>query len=229
MADKLGVLRDLQLHLQNARFPTDKLSTLSIQGDQKLSDKDLKLVQEFLCESVKIDNGPDAQTSQLYIACFWGLRDIVQKLLDMGVNCNKPNPGSMWTPLHAATFQENGPIVMMLLENHARPDIPDAEGRTPKDFASVSDIIWPHFAMLGLKRTSRVDLLEKKVIKRTSSGDQRYKDPANGIKMASYSRPDSGYAINSDPFVAAAATGDVLADVNDTDKNKNQPRMNIWK
>ena len=38
--------------------------------------------------------------------------------------------------------------------------------RTPKDFASASDKIWPHFAALGLSRTPRWELVEKSVIKK---------------------------------------------------------------
>ena len=38
--------------------------------------------------------------------------------------------------------------------------------RTPKDFASASDKIWPHFAALGLERTHRYELVDKGVIRK---------------------------------------------------------------
>lgn len=45
--------------------------------------------------------------------------------------------------------------------------------RTPIDFASASDKIWPHFAALGCKRVSRADLVEKKVLRQVSSKGRR--------------------------------------------------------
>ncbi|ESO84535.1 hypothetical protein LOTGIDRAFT_196603 [Lottia gigantea] len=223
MAAELSVLRDLQARIKNAKIPHEKLSTLALQGDEEL-------VREFLTESVKIDgNGPTSLNSQLYIACFWGLKDIVEKILQFDIDCNLQNPASRWTPLHAATFQETGPIVMLLLQNGADPNLEDTEGRTPKDFASASDKIWPHFAMLGLKRTSRIELYEKKVLKRGASGNQRNREFTNSIKMSSSNRPESPYAINSDPFVAAAATGDVLADVDNHQDRSTKPNFNMWK
>ena len=38
--------------------------------------------------------------------------------------------------------------------------------RTPKDFASASDKIWPHFAALKLPRTHKWELVDKGVIKK---------------------------------------------------------------
>ena len=33
-----------------------------------------------------------------------------------GADINYANPGTGWTPLHAATFREQGPVVMHLLQ-----------------------------------------------------------------------------------------------------------------
>ena len=41
--------------------------------------------------------------------------------------------------------------------------------RTPIDFASASDKIWPHFAAMGIKRTSRSELVEKGVLRPVSN------------------------------------------------------------
>jgi hypothetical protein len=38
--------------------------------------------------------------------------------------------------------------------------------RSPKDFASASDKIWPHFAALKLTRTHKWELVDKGVIKK---------------------------------------------------------------
>lgn len=49
--------------------------------------------------------------------------------------------------------------------------------------------------------------------------------------QSSDSRPESAYAYNSDPFIHAAVTGDVLAD-QDEERNGNsadQPRFSMWR
>jgi hypothetical protein len=54
--------------------------------------------------------------------------------------------GTMWTPLHAAAFQEHGKVIKLLLERQADPSIIDYKNCSPVDFASVSEGIWPFFA-----------------------------------------------------------------------------------
>lgn len=51
----------------------------------------------------------------LHAAAFWGFANVTKTLLDSGCNVNHQNEGSLWTPLHAATFQEHGKV-------HAYPD-----------------------------------------------------------------------------------------------------------
>ncbi|XP_069111124.1 osteoclast-stimulating factor 1-like isoform X1 [Argopecten irradians] len=240
MADEeFNVLRDLQSHLRTAQVPFEQLSTLAKQGDDKhwaLDKHDFKLVERFLTENIKVEgSGPEVMQSQLYIACFWGIKDIVMALLAKGCDPNSQNKGSLWTPLHAASFQEHGPIVMVLLDNGAQPELPDSEGRTAKDFASASDKIWPHFAMLGLTRSKKSELVQKGVIKKVqdtgSNHRPAYKAPGQGIRMAADSRPESAYAYNSDPFIHAAVTGDVLADQdeNTPQQDTSQPKFSLWR
>ncbi|KAL8567970.1 hypothetical protein ACOMHN_029145 [Nucella lapillus] len=219
-----AVLRDLRVHLQTAQIPLENLSTLAKQGDDQL-------VQKFLSENIQIDgSGPEARQSQLYIACFWGIKPIVQQLLQAGTNPNKQNKGSLWTPLHAATFQEHGPVVMLLLDNDAQPELPDAEGRTPKDFAAASDKIWPLFAAMQLERTSRAELIDKHII-RKGSAQNAARQPGRGIMMADYSGPMAG---QNDRFMQAAMMGDVLAEDADRQSRGNQgpgeqPQLSLWK
>ncbi|KAK3108544.1 hypothetical protein FSP39_010240 [Pinctada imbricata] len=220
MAEDFSVLRDLQSHLRNAQVPIEQLSTLAKQGDDKL-------VEQFLTENIRIDgSGPDVLNSQLYIACFWGMKDVVMQLLRKGVGANCQNKGTLWTPLHAAAFQEHGPIVMILLDHGANPEVPDAEGRTPKDFASASDKIWPHFAALGMERTHRWELVDKGVIRKFCCSDPIL---FSLLTQAASSRPESAYAYNSDPFIHAAVTGDVLADEEDNTPSSNQPQFSMWR
>lgn len=59
-------------------------------------------------------------------ACFWGYKNVCRTLMDTypELNINHAN-GSKWTPLHAAAFMENGPIVMLLLSKGADMNAPD--------------------------------------------------------------------------------------------------------
>ncbi|VDI36342.1 Hypothetical predicted protein [Mytilus galloprovincialis] len=236
MAEDFNVLKDLQSHLRTAQVPLEQMSTLTQQGDDKhwvLNSKDFKLVEDFLTENIKVQ-GSDTEVlqSQLYIACFWGMKETVQEILSKRISPNSQNKGTLWTPLHAACFQEHGPIVMILLEAGAQPELPDSEGRTAKDFASASDKVWPHFAALNLKRTHKWELVEKGVIKKISSNqlNNPARQSGHGIRLAANSRPESAYAYNSDPFIHAAVTGDVLADQEEKmSGHQIQPQFSLWR
>ncbi|XP_002740245.1 inactive serine/threonine-protein kinase TEX14-like [Saccoglossus kowalevskii] len=248
-----SVMRDLKIQLQTAKINLTELSTLAQKGDERL-------VEKFLSENVQVDIGSDdvVLQSQLYVAAFWGFYDVLKALLNAGADINHQNKGTLWTPLHAATFQEHGKVVMLLLERNAQPELEDSEGRTPKDFASASDKIWGHFAVLGCPRTSKETLIEKGIIKkieRPSSSTTSLPTsvipsvptlgrlPGSGIRMAAYSRPDSAYAIRADPFqkknrthdssqMAALLGGDVLAEENVKPRQSqdgSQPQFSLWR
>ncbi|RLN97738.1 hypothetical protein BBJ28_00024688 [Nothophytophthora sp. Chile5] len=90
-----------------------------------------------------------------------GVPRFVEFLLGNGVHIDTPGKegfvkltrawmtltiGTGWTALHAAAFQEHGKVVRVLLANEADPRVADTEGRTPVDYASISEAIWPFFA-----------------------------------------------------------------------------------
>lgn len=54
---------------------------------------------------------------------------------------------------------------MLLLNKGAQPELPDSEGRTAKDFASISPKIWPFFASLDFKPTPRNKLVKSGILK----------------------------------------------------------------
>lgn len=54
--------------------------------------------------------------------------------------------GTLWTALHAATFQEHARVVRILFEYGADPLLQDHMERTPIDLASISEFIWPFFS-----------------------------------------------------------------------------------
>lgn len=71
---------------------------------------------------------------------------MVSFLLERGADIRARNEGTGWTALHAAAFQEHGKAVRVLLDRGADPKVTDTEGRSPIDYASISEAIWPFFA-----------------------------------------------------------------------------------
>ncbi|KAH9520107.1 Ankyrin repeat and SOCS box protein 11 [Bulinus truncatus] len=221
MADGDRVLLEIQAELQRVDRTNRTISTLAKQGNDEL-------VQDFLTEKFKIQSaGPLARVSQLYIASFWGLKDSVQKLLEAGTDPNFQNEETLWTPLHAATFQEHGPIIMMLLEYGAQPELPDAQDRTAADFASASDTVWPLFAALNIPRTPRSDLIKKQIL-RPGSG---MKDQRENISLDFKTASDNDGRSNN---YNAALSGDVLANEHEDllpvdPRYGTEPKFTIWK
>jgi len=233
---------DLQRQLKGLNTATPEISTLAQKGDEKL-------VEQFMSEDIQIGGGADEKLqSQLYIACFWGFYDVVKTLLDKGADVNAQNKVTLWTPLHAATFQEHGKIVMLLLERNAQPELPDSEGRSAKDFAAASDKVWSHFAALNLPRTSKQELIEKGIIKKLEEPSRvgSAGRPGSGPKarLAAFSRPGSAYVLQSDPFVkrhsnqesldfplGASAGGDVLAETKTRGQGEDssKPAFSVWR
>jgi hypothetical protein len=192
-----------------------------------------QLVEKFFMESVKLQvphrgSGESAQTqidilhSYIYTCCFWGCREVLKRILDLAeesnlnVDLNAQNKTTLWTPLHAASFQEHGPVVMLLLEKGASPAAEDSDGWTAVHYASVSDKIWPHFAARGLQRIPMQTLLDAGVIVSIPDSLVRSSTSARSLPMASYDRPSS---VSSQSSVAAALNGDVLA----TDDSSSTP------
>jgi ankyrin repeat protein len=93
-------------------------------------------------------------TTPLCAAALWGNDSMVNFLLTKGANVNAKNEGTGWTALHAAAFQEHGKVVRMLLDADADPKSRDCEGRSPIDYATISEAIWPFFA--GIKKLTLV-------------------------------------------------------------------------
>jgi hypothetical protein len=93
--------------------------------------------------------GPDG-VSPLCAATIWGYNGIVRLLVEATCNPNVRNrDATRSTALHAAAAQEHGKIVHLLLQAGADATLEDGESRMPSDFASVSDAVWPLFAVRG--------------------------------------------------------------------------------
>ena len=100
--------------------------------------------------------------------------------------------GTLWTALHAATFQEHGKVVHTLTLAGADIKIKDKGGITPIDFASISEAIWPHFSVKGATKTPKDELLAKNIIRKIAKGESRR--PESRIKSLS-ERPGQKHAV----------------------------------
>ncbi|RLN66989.1 hypothetical protein BBP00_00001920 [Phytophthora kernoviae] len=152
------------------------------------------MVEFLLDNGVHIDSPGKDGTTPLCAAALWGNNTMVSYLLDKGADVAARNEGTGWTALHAATFQEHGKVVQILLGHQADPKVADTEGRRPVDYASISEAIWPFFAAQGYSKSLKSDLIIKGIIRKipdqpeqTQSGD-KYAD-----SISSFSRPGSSY------------------------------------
>lgn len=137
-----------------------------------------------------------------------GRGEVVRLLLRMRADARQANstfPQS--TALHAAAQEDQGKVCMMLLAARADPAAADENGVRPRDFASASEALWPHFAALGCERSSKEDLVAKGVIRRVSPALERELEglaagggeaaaPGRGV-LPEFSRPGSAYVASA--------------------------------
>ncbi|KDO34789.1 hypothetical protein SPRG_00850 [Saprolegnia parasitica CBS 223.65] len=163
-----------------------------------------KTMVEFL-----LDNGADIDapgrdgTTPLCAAALWGNETMVKFLLARGARVSARNDGTAWTALHAAAFQEHGKVVRILLDADADPYARDAEGRTPTDYASISEAIWAFFAARGCEKSLKSDLVGKGIIRKVAQdqpelgNDHVLRTPPSVYQVADtcveFSRPGSSY------------------------------------
>uniref|UniRef100_H2ZQB5 Uncharacterized protein n=1 Tax=Ciona savignyi TaxID=51511 RepID=H2ZQB5_CIOSA len=184
---------------------------------------DDKLLEEFLND--KPDTNNQNLTvfiqAQLYTAAFWGFYDVTKALIQNGADVNYPNQTTLWTPLHAACFQEHEQIITLLLENGANINALDKDGRSCIDIASVSNRVWNQFTDLGCKRTPDALLIRKGLLRSDPTNNIRSTSSATmhtktGIKLAEYTPPSSSRSNKSSAYsssqMKAAMGDDVLAE-----------------
>ncbi|CAK8696024.1 unnamed protein product [Clavelina lepadiformis] len=141
-----------------------KLSTVAMHCNEKL-------LEEFLNDTpvIKQTSLKEFLQGQLYTAAFWGFHDVITVLLEYGADLNHKNQGTLWTPLHAACFQEHDKVVDLLIEKGANVRAKDKQGRTCVDIASASSKIWKRFERMKCERTSENALIRKGLIRRNST------------------------------------------------------------
>ncbi|RNA18454.1 ankyrin repeat domain-containing 49-like [Brachionus plicatilis] len=232
----------------NDIFKIENLTCDNYHYISRITSENLKQIENFLIECLNRKSSKELLFRQFYLACFWGFRDIARTILDRNpnININQANETSLWTPLHASTFQEH---IKIFPFNQADVSARDTQQRTPIDFASASSVIWPHFAVLQIPRVSKRELVNRQIYSR-SEIDSVYYDKKSikslgNIKFAPYqmSKRDLD-SLNSDSFNSAYTDGDVLANFESTDdsasdhlstsrspsrRKSNDPHFNIWK
>ncbi|KAL1524196.1 hypothetical protein AB1Y20_019104 [Prymnesium parvum] len=166
-------------------------------------------VVEFLVDLDETDLdqlGPDG-VSPLCAAATWGYAPIVRLLVDATCDVNLRNMDQLGsTALHVAACQEHEEVVELLLRAGADTMLEDAEGRTPCDFASVSDGVWPLFEARGLSRTPKQELLRKRLIRRLGAEEEKEASDQEGGTVAAYTRPGSAYVRQSSRRLLARRT-----------------------
>eukprot|EP01147_Barroeca_monosierra_P005980 gene5980-7337_t len=150
----------------------------------------------------------------LCVAAFWGHASLVEFLLQKGANVNAQNQNNKWTALHAAAIQGHGKVVFSLFEYKPDTSILDARGCTAGDYASALDSVWPHFAAVGVKRTSKADLISKGIIFKIEKTLSEHPPAASHLN-----RPGSSYAFRQQNLLSGrpAVFGDILAEDDEPD------------
>lgn len=101
------------------------------------------IVTESLIEAgVDVNSGTDDVDSALFKAASVGALEVLNVLIDAGVDVNAQLTGYLWTPLMHATRAKNLEIVKALIKAGADVNLIDAEGKTALDlsepFSSIS-------------------------------------------------------------------------------------------
>ncbi|XP_071114505.1 ankyrin repeat domain-containing protein 49-like [Haliotis cracherodii] len=197
---------------------------------------DISSVRQLLVQGADVNGLSSDGMSPLAVAAFWGYADIVEELLKAGADVNLLNRGTLWTPLHCASFQAHGKVILKLMPYEPDLYTTDNQGRTAIDFASALDSIWPFFAAAGCKRTPKSDLIRMDVIKKVSPVDSGF--PATDHIRFKSSRPGSAYVMNTQSLANthytdgrmayASVTGDVLAGTPDDAFRDRRIKGSVW-
>ncbi|ETI34079.1 hypothetical protein F443_19343 [Phytophthora nicotianae P1569] len=151
------------------------------------------MVEFLLDNGMHVDTPGKDGTTPLCAAALWGNDAMVAYLLDKGADVSARNEGTGWTALHAASFQEHGKVVRILLGHSADPKMVDAEGRRAVDYASISEAIWPFFAAQGCTKSSKSDLIAKGIIRKIQERPEQMQANDKSESISSFSRPGSSY------------------------------------
>jgi len=117
--------------------PTTKAPNISIHEAFKAGN--IEAVKQHLAAGTDVNaKGPNAGLTPLHRAAYYGLKEIVELLLDKGADVNaKEEVG--WTPLHYAAAMSHKAIAELLLDKGADVNAKDDGGDTPLDVAMLGN------------------------------------------------------------------------------------------
>lgn len=92
---------------------------------------DIEKVRSLLQEQVDPDERDSFGGTALHAAMFQKNLEIIQLLIDAGLDVNAQGSSNGYTPLHDAVWADNLGAIELLIENGARTDIKSNDGLTP--------------------------------------------------------------------------------------------------
>ncbi|XP_065837729.1 uncharacterized protein [Oscarella lobularis] len=200
---------------------------------------DVKTVDALLAKGADPNRKSSEGFAPLCLAAFWGHSDVCETLLERGADVNGTNTGTLWTAAHCAAFQGHGKALMIIMNHSPNLTLKDHEGRTAADFGSALDSVWPFFGAKGCKRTTKADLIAKKIVKKIASTPSSHAATESHDPQAYFSRPGSAYVLETQPLrqrdLAAGAHGDVLGAIEENSsltnkgESKAKPSFSLWK
>ncbi|XP_075250425.1 uncharacterized protein LOC142342764 isoform X2 [Convolutriloba macropyga] len=149
------------------------------------------LSEQIICPELTAENQKEVLQYYLYTCAFWGFSDLVSKLLEFKADVNCQNTGTLWTPLHAAVFQEHTKVSMVLLSSGADVHLKDSRGRSPLDFASISPKVWYLFEERGHQKTAKQQLIELEVVKEPRS--EKSEVSSRSVRSAQVEKTERAY------------------------------------
>ena len=173
----------------------------------------LRRIRQLIGDGADVNEAGVDGTTPLCCAAMWGMAEAAAVLLENGADVKTGSPGTGATALHLAAFQAHGKVAMLLLRADADPLVEDKSGRTPTDYASVSEAIWPLFAAKGCKRSSKERLLRLGIIRKQVQGRTlgskaaASKTGLSGSSVDYLSRPGSSYGRSRDAHPLALSYG----------------------
>lgn len=89
----------------------------------------------LIAAGANVNTHDDGYTYPLHWAAKHGNIDVIRALVDAGAELDVRTLSGEFTPLYRAIEADRGPATEVLVAAGARTDIPDAEGKTPYDWA----------------------------------------------------------------------------------------------
>lgn len=138
----------------------------------------LKLLLENKSSIADVNLLAENDESPVYIACFSGAKECLQRLIEAKADIHIPNAQGT-TPLMVACAEGHVDCVKLLLKNGARVDATDNEGKTAYHYIAKSQ----SKEIFNLLR-----LADKKSLNKTSNLDNKPSDVADNMGSGKYKR-----------------------------------------